>query len=88
MYVMGEDPVLTDPMPTTSKGVRVDGIRRRPGTFMSETAKYADVILPAACYAEKDGTFTASERRVQRVRKAVNPRTSETRLGDHRCDRR
>ena len=38
---------------------------------MSETAKLADVILPAACYAEKDGTFTNTERRVQRVRKAV-----------------
>lgn len=40
---------------------------------MSETAKLADVILPGACFAEKDGTFTASERRVQRVRKAVEP---------------
>ena len=41
--------------------------------FMSETAKFADVIFPATCYAEKEGTFTASERRVQRVRKAVEP---------------
>jgi len=41
--------------------------------FMSETAKLAHVILPGACYAEKDGTFTASERRVQRIRKAVKP---------------
>jgi predicted molibdopterin-dependent oxidoreductase YjgC len=40
---------------------------------MTETAKYADVFLPAACYAEKDGTFTNTERRVQRVRKAVEP---------------
>ncbi|MFA5809941.1 MAG: molybdopterin dinucleotide binding domain-containing protein, partial [Thermoleophilia bacterium] len=39
--------------------------------FLTETAKYADVVLPAACYAEKDGTFTNTERRVQRVRKAV-----------------
>ena len=40
---------------------------------MTETAKYADVFLPAALYAEKDGTFTNTERRVQRVRKAVEP---------------
>jgi predicted molibdopterin-dependent oxidoreductase YjgC len=41
--------------------------------FLTETAKLADVVLPAACYAEKDGTFTCTERRVQRVRKAVEP---------------
>ena len=40
---------------------------------MTETAKLADVILPATCFAEKDGTFTNTERRVQRVRKAVEP---------------
>ena len=41
--------------------------------FLNETARYADVILPAACFAEKDGVFTNSDRRVQRVRKAVDP---------------
>ena len=41
--------------------------------FMTETAKYADVILPGASFAEKDGTFTSGERRVNRVRKAVEP---------------
>ena len=41
--------------------------------FLTDTAKAADVVLPAACYAEKDGTFTNTERRVQRVRKAINP---------------
>jgi formate dehydrogenase alpha subunit len=39
--------------------------------FMTETAEYADVVLPSACFAEKDGTFTNTERRVQRVRRAV-----------------
>ncbi len=39
--------------------------------FMTETAKYADVVLPGRSYAEKEGTFTNTERRVQRVRKAV-----------------
>ena len=40
--------------------------------FMTETAKLADVILPATCFAEKDGTFANTERRIQRVRKAVD----------------
>ncbi len=74
MYVMGEDPVLTDPDSSH--------VRRALGSLeflvvqdlvMTETARYADVFLPAACYAEKDGTFTNTERRVQRVRKAVEP---------------
>ena len=41
--------------------------------FLSESAQYADVVLPAFSFAEKEGTFTNTERRVQRVRKAVNP---------------
>ena len=41
--------------------------------FLTETGQYADVILPSFCFAEKDGTFTNTERRVQRVRKAVIP---------------
>jgi predicted molibdopterin-dependent oxidoreductase YjgC len=41
--------------------------------FMTETGKLANVVLPAACFAEKDGTFTNTERRVQRIRRAVTP---------------
>jgi len=41
--------------------------------FMTETAQFADVILPGASFAEKDGTFTSGERRVNRIRKAVEP---------------
>ena len=41
--------------------------------FLTETAQLADVVLPSACFAEKDGTFSNTERRVQRVRKAVTP---------------
>ena len=48
--------------------------------FPSPTTDYADVILPAASYAEKDGTFTSTERRVQRVRKAIEP------IGQSRAD--
>src|SRR5659263_447004 len=72
MYVMGENPVLTD---ADANHVRkaMDGLEFLvvQDIFLTETAKYADVVLPAACYAEKDGTFTNTERRVQRVRKAV-----------------
>jgi predicted molibdopterin-dependent oxidoreductase YjgC len=41
--------------------------------FLTETAKLADVVLPSSCFAEKDGTFTNTERRVQRFRKAIDP---------------
>ena len=41
--------------------------------FLNETTEYADVVLPAACFAETEGTFTNTERRIQRVRKAVEP---------------
>ncbi len=72
MYIMGEDPVLTDPDANHVKASlnNLDFLVVQE-LFMSETAKLADVILPASCYAEKEGTFTNTERRVQRVRKAV-----------------
>ena len=51
--------------------------------FLTETAQLADVVLPAASFAEKDGTFTSTERRVQRVRRAVDAaRRRARRLGD------
>jgi formate dehydrogenase major subunit len=74
LYIMGEDPVLADP----NAGHAVMAIDKLDflvvqDIFLTETAKKADVVLPAACYAEKDGTFTCTERRVQRVRKALEP---------------
>ena len=72
-FIFGEDPVRTDP--DTHHVLRalsaldflvVDDL------FLTETAKYADVVLPGRSYAEKEGTFTNTERRVQRVRKAVD----------------
>ncbi|AOY77789.1 formate dehydrogenase [Clostridium formicaceticum] len=72
MYVMGEDPVLTDPDANhVRKAFEALEFLVVQDLFMTETATYADVFLPAACYAEKDGTFTNTERRIQRVRKAV-----------------
>ena len=73
-FVMGEDIVLSEPnVLELEKGLnKVDFIVVQDA-FMNETARFADVILPAAVFAEKEGTFTNSERRVQRVRKAVEP---------------
>lgn len=72
MYIMGEDPVLTDPDANhVKKSLNSLDFLVVQDLFLTETAKFADVVLPATCYAEKDGTFTNTERRVQRVRKAV-----------------
>ena len=73
-FVMGEDIVLSEPnVLELEKGLnKVDFIVMQDA-FMNETARFADVILPAAVFAEKEGTFTNSERRIQRVRKAVEP---------------
>lgn len=74
MYIMGEDPVLTDADANhVRKGLQALDFLVVQNIFMSETAKLADVILPGASFAEKDGTFTNTERRVQRVRRAIKP---------------
>jgi predicted molibdopterin-dependent oxidoreductase YjgC len=74
MYIMGEDPILTDPDTNHVRGaISALEFLVVQDIFMTETAKYADVVLPAGSYAEKDGTFTNTERRCQRVRKAVDP---------------
>ncbi|HUS73467.1 MAG TPA: formate dehydrogenase subunit alpha [Sedimentisphaerales bacterium] len=74
LYIMGENPALSDPnLNRTRKALEKVDFLVSQDIFLSETAEYADVILPAVCFAEKDGTFTNTERRVQRVRKAVAP---------------
>jgi len=72
MYIMGENPVLSDPDARHIEQAleKLDFLVVQD-IFLTETAKYADVVLPAATFAEKDGTFTNTERRVQRVRKAI-----------------
>jgi len=74
MYILGENPVLTDPdanhIRAALKHLEFLVVQE---LFLTETAEYADVILPAASFAECDGTFTNTERRVQRVRKAIEP---------------
>ena len=74
MYVTGENPLLSEPdLHHAEKAFRSLDFLVVQDIFMHETAEIADVVLPATTFAEKDGTFTNSERRVQRVRKAVEP---------------
>ncbi|MEW6778086.1 MAG: formate dehydrogenase subunit alpha [Bdellovibrionota bacterium] len=74
LIVLGEDPVLTDPDQNhVERALKALDLLVVSELVMTETAKLADVILPAASFAEKDGTFTNCERRVQRVRAAVPP---------------
>ena len=71
IYVMGENPALSDPnLNRTHKALAEVDFLVVQDIFLSETAQYADVILPTLCFAEKNGTFTNTERRVQRVRAA------------------
>jgi len=74
LYIMGENPALSDPnLNRTRKALEEVDFLVHQDIFLSETAEYADVVLPSVCFAEKEGTFTNTERRVQRVRKAVEP---------------
>ena len=81
IYLIGENPVLSDPdISHIEQALKAVNFLVVQDMFLTETAQLADVVLPAASFAEKDGTFTNTERRVQRVRKALEP------LGDSRPD--
>jgi formate dehydrogenase alpha subunit len=74
LYIIGENPVLSEP----DANHAVAALKRLEflvvqDIFLTETARLADVVLPAATFAEKEGTFTNTERRVQRVRPAIPP---------------
>jgi len=74
MLIMGENPVFSDAnSPHVKKALEALDLLVVQDIFLTETAQLADVVLPAATFAEKDGTFTNTERRVQRVRKALDP---------------
>ncbi len=81
LYILGEDPVMSDP-DTGHIRKCLDGVDFLvlQEIFPSETSQYADVLLPGVSFAEKEGTFTNTERRVQLVRKAIEP------LGEARPD--
>ena len=74
LYIMGENPAMSDPnLNRTRKALDELDFLVVQDVFLTETAQYADVVLPAASFAEKDGTYTNTERRIQRVRKALDP---------------
>ena len=74
MYIVGENPVLTDANANhVRKALNALDFLVVQDIFLTETSQLANVVLPAASFAEKNGTFTNTERRIQRVRKAVDP---------------
>lgn len=74
VYIMGENTAVSDAnVGKTRRALEALEFLVVQDIFLTETAQMADVVLPAASFAETDGTFTNTERRVQRVRKAVEP---------------
>jgi formate dehydrogenase alpha subunit len=81
MVVMGENPMMSEPnLAHAQHAIEALDLLVCIDIFMNETGELADVILPSASFAEKDGTFTNSDRRVQRVRQALPP------VGESRSD--
>ena len=74
LYVIGENPMTSDPdLNHVRHALQQTEFLVVQDLFMTETGPFADVVFPAASFAEKDGTFTNTERRVQLVRRAVEP---------------
>jgi predicted molibdopterin-dependent oxidoreductase YjgC len=74
LYMVGENPVLSEANANhVHEALEKLDFLVCQDLFLTESAQYADVVLPAVSFAEKDGTFTNTERRVQRVRKAIPP---------------
>jgi len=74
LYIMGENPLLSSPdLMHVREALESLDFLVVQDIFLTETAELADVVLPAASFAEKDGTFINTERRVQRVRRAIQP---------------
>jgi len=74
MYIIGENPVTSDPDSNhVKKCFEACEFVLLQEIFPSETSKYADILLPGASFAEKEGTFTNTERRIQYLNKAIEP---------------
>jgi formate dehydrogenase major subunit len=74
LYIMGENPMISDPnLIHVEEALKNLELLIVQDIFLTKTAAMADFVLPASCWAEKNGTFTSTERRVQRVRKAAPP---------------
>jgi formate dehydrogenase alpha subunit len=75
LFILGENPILTDPdAQKVKEELALLELLVVQDIFPTETTELADIVLPGATFAEKDGTFTNTERRVQRVRAAITPR--------------
>ena len=75
LHIMGENPMMSEPnLNHTRQMIEQLEFLSAQDLFINESCAYADVFLPAASWAEKEGTFTNTDRRVQRVRKAMEPR--------------
>jgi len=75
LHIMGENPMMSEPnLNHTRHMMEQLEFLSVQDLFINETGAYADVFLPVASWAEKEGTFTNTDRRVQRVRKALEPR--------------
>lgn len=81
LYILGEDPVMSDPDSSHIRHCleKIDFLVLQE-LFPSETSRYADVLLPGVSFAEKEGTFTNTERRVQKLNKVIEP------IGDAKPD--
>ena len=74
MFIMGENPIISDPDVAHAEAwFRELEFLAVQDLFLTETARYADVVLPGASFAEKDGTYVNTERRIQLARKAIEP---------------
>jgi predicted molibdopterin-dependent oxidoreductase YjgC len=75
LYIMGENPMMTEPnLNVTRHHMEQLEFLVAQDIFINESGAFADVFLPATSWAEKEGTFTNTDRRVQRVRQAIAPR--------------
>ncbi|MGE5302754.1 MAG: formate dehydrogenase subunit alpha [Alphaproteobacteria bacterium] len=75
LYIMGENPMMSEPnLNHTRRKIEQLEFLAAQDLFINESGAFADVFLPAASWAEKEGTFTNTDRRVQRVRRALEPR--------------
>jgi formate dehydrogenase alpha subunit len=81
MYIMGENPVLSDPDSNhVIKALKALDLLVIQDIFLTETAQLAHVVLPGCSYAERDGTITGTDRRIQLIREAIPP------LGESKAD--
>jgi len=80
LYIMGENPMISDPDINHVKKCLEKPFLVVQDIFMTPTAELADVVLPAASFAEKDGTYTSTQRTISKIRKAIEP------VGDSKPD--